>query len=236
MKRNGGNRIAVLWDLDGVIIDTAEFHFAAWRRVFEKRGINYTKAIFKKSFGRRNETVIPVVMGKNVSRGEVMAIAREKEGIFRRLSKNKIRPFPGAIDLIRKLSENGVRMALVTSTPARNIKAVLGGLGIIDLFQTVISGEDVKQGKPAPEGYLLAAERLGVSPENCVVIEDSTPGVSAAKNAGMRCIAITNTRPGSRLKRADLVIDSLEEIVVESLERMTRRETRNTNTEIPNKF
>ena len=214
------NEIAVLWDMDGVIVDTASYHFAAWQRVFEKRGVRFTHAEFKRSFGRRNETIIPGILDKSMSSAEITAVAKEKEAIFRRLGRNKIQPFPGAVNLIRHLAERRVKMALVSSTPARNIEVVLSGLGIADLFQTVISGEDVTKGKPDPEGYLLAAERLGIRAERCVVIEDSTAGVSAAKRAGMHCVALTNTRPRSKLARADLIIDSLEIIGVDDLKRL----------------
>lgn len=214
------NDIAVLWDMDGVIVDTAPYHFAAWQRVFEKRGVKFTRAEFKRSFGRRNETIIPDILNQGISLAEIAVIAKEKEAIFRRLGRNKIKPFPGTVNLIKRLAERRVKMALVSSTPARNIQAVLSGLDIAELFQTIISGEDVTKGKPDPEGFLLAAERLGVSSRNCVVIEDSTAGVGAAKRAGMHCVAITNTRPGSKLKRADLIIDSMETIRVDDLEKL----------------
>ncbi len=214
------NETAVLWDMDGVIVDTAPYHFAAWQRVFKKRGVKFTLTEFKRSFGRRNETIIPDILDKRISATEITAIAREKEAIFRRLGRNKIQPFPGAVNLIKHLAERRVEIALVSSTPARNIRVVLGGLGIADLFQIVISGEDVTKGKPDPEGFLLAAERLGIRSANCVVIEDSTAGVSAAKRAGMHCVAVTNTRPRSVLTRADLIIDSLETIDVDDLKRL----------------
>ncbi|MDO8717178.1 MAG: HAD family phosphatase [Dehalococcoidales bacterium] len=214
------NEIAVLWDMDGVIVDTALYHFTAWQQIFEKRGVKFTWAEFKRSFGRRNETIIPDIFDKSISAAEIAAIAKEKEVIFRRLGRNKIQPFPGVVNLIKRLAARRVKMALVSSTPARNIEVVLSGLGIADLFQTIISGEDVVKGKPDPEGFLLAAKRLGIRAENCVVIEDSTAGVSAAKRAGMHCVAITNTRSGSRLVRADLIIDSLETIDVDDLKRL----------------
>ena len=214
------NEVAVLWDMDGVIVDTAPYHFAAWQQVFEKRGVKFTRAKFKRSFGRRNETIIPDILDKSISAAEIAAIAKEKEAVFRRLGRNKIQPFPGAVNLIQRLAERRVKMALVSSTPARNIGVVLSSLGIADLFQIVISGEDVAKGKPDPEGFLLAAERLVIMPGNCVVIEDSTAGVSAAKRAGMHCVAITNTRPRSKLVRADLIIDSLETVSVDDLKRL----------------
>lgn len=213
-------QIAVIWDMDGVIVDTAPYHFAAWQQVFEKRGVKFTEANFKRSFGRRNETIIPGVLNESISAAEIAMIAKEKEGIFRRLGRNKIKPLPGAVSLIKRLAERRVKMALVSSTPARNIKLALGGLGIADIFQTIISAEDVVEGKPNPEGFLLAAGKLEVRPENCVVIEDSTAGVSAAKRAGMSCVAVTNTRPRSKLGRADLIIDSLETIDVSDLEKV----------------
>ncbi len=214
------NQIAVLWDMDGVIVDTAPYHFAAWQHVFGKRGVNFTLAEFKRLFGRRNETIIPGVLNESVSAAEIAAITKEKETIFRRLGRNKIKPFPGAVDLIKHLAQRRVKMALVSSTPARNIEVVLCSLGIAGFFQTVISGEDVTKGKPDPEGFLLAAERLGVRPDNCVVIEDSTAGVSAAKRAGMSCVAITNTRPRSKLTRANMIIDSLKTIDVDDLKKL----------------
>lgn len=212
--------MAVLWDMDGVIVDTAPYHFAAWQQVFEKRGVKFTRAEFKRSFGRRNDSIIPDILDKSISAAEIAVIVKEKEAIFRRLGRNKIKPFPGAVNLIKRLAEHSIKMALVTSTPVRNIEVVLSGLGIADLFQTVISGEDVTKGKPDPEGFLLAAERLGIKPGDCVVIEDSTAGVSAAKKAGMHCVAITNTRPRSKLTRADLIIDSLVTMDVDDLKRL----------------
>ena len=213
-------RPAVLWDMDGVIADTAPFHFEAWRRIFAKYGVNYTIKQFKQAFGRRNETIIPEVLGKPMSGMEIDAFAREKEVLFRRLARGKIKAFPGAVDLIKKLSENGVKLALVSSTPPRNIDAVLVNLDIKDLFQTIISGADVLKGKPDPECFLLAASRLGVDVKTCVVIEDSTAGVAAAKAAGMKCIAITNTRLRSQLRQADLIIKSLKDIDVDDLKKI----------------
>lgn len=104
-----------------------------------------------------------------------------------------------------------------------NIRLVTQALGIEDYFQVIVSGREVKEGKPSPQGFLLAAERLGVRPEDCIVIEDSIAGVSAAKSGGMRCVAVTTTNPGTRLAEADLVVSSLEEVTVSDLERLFSR-------------
>lgn len=216
----GPRRPAVLWDMDGVIVDTAPYHFKAWQQTFAGLGVKYTLAQFKESFGRRNEAIIPELMGKPVSAEEIAVIARKKEALFRRLARGKVKPFPGAVELLHVMSKSNIKMALVSSTPPRNIDSVLDTLEIKGLFQTIISGADVAKGKPDPECFLLAASRLAVEPENCVVIEDSTAGISAAKSAGMKCIAVTNTRPGNRLKKADLVIDSLKDIDISDIEKL----------------
>lgn len=213
----------MLWDMDGVVVDTAPFHFEAWQQTFAKLGVKYSLVEFKESFGRRNEAIIPEIMGEPVSPEEIAAIAREKEALFRRLARGKIKPFPGAVELLQRLSKSNIKMALVSSTPPRNIDSVLQSLEIKEYFQIIISGADVTKGKPDPECFLLAASRLGVGPENCVVIEDSTAGVSAAKSAGMKCIAITNTRRRNQLKKADLVIDTLQNIGMSDLEKLIIR-------------
>ena len=109
-------------------------------------------------------------------------------------------------------------MALASSAPIENIRLIIQGLGINNCFQSIVSGKDVLQGKPNPQTFLLAAKRLGVKPKNCIVIEDAAAGVVADKQAGMLCIAATNTNPRDNLTEADLIIDTLEEITVSHLE------------------
>ncbi len=216
----GPRRPAVLWDMDGVIVDTAPYHFKAWQQTFARLGVKYTMAQFKESFGRRNEAIIPELMGKPVSADEIAVIARRKEALFRRLARGNIKPFPGAIELLQFLTKSNIKMALVSSTPPHNIDSILDSLDIKEVFQTIISGADVAKGKPDPECFLLAASRLGVETENCVVIEDSTAGVNAAKSAEMKCIAVTNTRPRNQLKKADLVVDNLKDIDISDIEKL----------------
>ncbi|GAI34174.1 unnamed protein product, partial [marine sediment metagenome] len=111
-----------------------------------------------------------------------------------------------------------VKMALASSTPMENIRLITGSLGIANCFQAIVTGHEVTEGKPSPQVFLLAAQRLGVEPENCVVVEDAVAGVTAAKRAGMHCLAITNTHPKQSLKQADLIVDSLEAVTVNDLE------------------
>jgi len=213
---------AVIWDMDGVIADTAPYHFKAWQEVFQKRGVSFTEEDFRRYFGQRNDTIIRNVLGEGLSPSEVDAIAGEKERNYRQRVNRHIKPLPGAIELLKSLREQGFKVALASSAPIENIQLVTQGLGINNCFQAIVSGRDVTEGKPSPQGFLLAAKKLGVAPENCIIIEDAVAGVTASKKAGMRCIAVTNTHPRESLTGADLVIDTLEAVSVSDLEQLLK--------------
>jgi beta-phosphoglucomutase family hydrolase len=220
MTKNDSQAIAVIWDMDGVIADTAPYHLKAWQKVFQERGVNFTEDDFLHIFGQRNDTIIRNTLGEQLPQGEVEAIAREKEQTFREVASRNIRPLPGAIKLINSLREHKIKIALASSAPMENIRLVTHDLGIDDCFQAIVTGRDVTEGKPSPQGFLLAAKRLGVEPENCIVIEDAVAGITASKRAGMHSIAVTNTHPRKSLAEADLIVDTLEELTVNDLEEL----------------
>ncbi len=213
---------AVIWDMDGVIADTASYHFEAWQEIFRKRGVNFTEGDFRRNFGRRNDTIIRHTLGGSLSPSEVNEIAKEKEENYRRRGVSKAKPLPGAIELITALHEHGVKMAIASSAPMENIQLVAGSLGIIEHFQAIVWGREVSEGKPSPQGFLLAARKLKAEPRNCVVIEDAVAGVAAVKRAGMKCVAVTNTHPRQSLTEANLIIDTLKIVDVSTLERLFR--------------
>ena len=213
---------AVIWDMDGVIANTAPFHLRAWQEIFGKRGVKFTERDFRHSFGRRNDTIIRNTLGEQIAQDEIEAIAREKEATFRRIIGQKIKPIPGAVALLQSLKQNGVKMAIASSTPIENIRLITGSLGIANCFQAIVTGHDVTEGKPSPQVFLMAAQKLGVKPENCVVIEDAVAGVTAAKRAGMHCVAVTSTHSRQSLKGADLIVKTLEEISINDLEGLAR--------------
>jgi len=214
---------AVIWDMDGVIVDTAPYHEEAWRVTFQKRGVEFTDEDFRRSFGRRNDTIITGVMGKTPSQKTIDAIADEKEASFRRKIRQHIEPLPGVMGLLKVLATAGLRQALASSAPLQNVRQIIKDLGIEGYFEGVVTEKDVTEGKPSPQGFLLVARRLAVEPEDCIVIEDAVVGVTAAKRAGMGCVAVTNTHPRSHLGEADLVVDSLEEVTVADLEGLLGR-------------
>jgi beta-phosphoglucomutase family hydrolase len=213
---------AVIWDMDGVLADTAPHHLRAWQETFAKRGIDFTEADFERGFGVRNDAIIRNTLGEQTTDAEIEAIAREKEATFRRIIGSDIKPLPNVLELLRQLHDRGIRMAIASSTVIENIRLIIGSLGIEKYFKAVITGHDVTEGKPSPQVFLLAAQRLGVNPANSIVFEDAVAGVKAAKSAGMHCVAITSTHPREKLAEADLIVDSLEEVSVKDLEKLLK--------------
>lgn len=201
---------AVLWDLDGVLVDSAPFHLQAWRELFGSVGREFSEADFRRTFGLRNDAILRDVLG-DLPSAEVERLGARKEELFRRAALGNIVPLPGALALLRLLRESGVKLALVSSTPHGNIDLILGSLGVEAAFDVIVGEEDVTRGKPDPEGFLLAARRVGVPPAECVVIEDAPAGVEAAKRAGMSCVGVSRDRPREALAEADLVVESLED-------------------------
>jgi beta-phosphoglucomutase family hydrolase len=206
---------AVLWDLDGVLVDSAPFHFQAWRELMASLGRELSEVGFRRTFGWRNDAILRELVG-DLPPAEVERLAARKEVLFREAARGNIVALPGALALLRLLRERGLRLALVSSTPRANIELVLSSLGLETAFDVVVGEEDVSRGKPDPEGFLLGAERLGVPPEECVVIEDAPVGVEAAKRGDMRCIGVSRNRPREALAKADLVVESLEDPAVDA--------------------
>ena len=208
---------AVLWDLDGVIADTGNYHCRAWQEIFTPMGIEFTEEHFIKHFGQRNDTIIRDTVSPSISQEELDNIADRKEETYRRLVADNIRALPGAVELLKALDEDMIPSALASSAPPENVNIIVRGLEIESLFKAVACGREVTEGKPSPQVFLLAAEKLKINPANCVVIEDAVAGVRGAKRAGMKCVAVTNSHSGDSLKEADLVVKTLEDVDVEKL-------------------
>jgi beta-phosphoglucomutase family hydrolase len=218
-----GRLEATLWDLDGVIADTGTYHCRAWQYVFRKRGVSFTEEDFRRHFGQRNDTIIRSAIGDSISQEELDAIAREKEANYRRRVARNIKPLPGAEELIRSLRQHGIKLAIASSAPLENIRLIIRGLGIEDCFQAIVYGREVTEGKPSPQVFLLAASKLGTEPRDCLVIEDAVAGVAAAKRAGMKCLAVTNSHSRNSLKEADFIVDTLEAVSVDTLSGLFRQ-------------
>ena len=205
---------AVIFDVDGVLVDSYAAHFASWIRLGKETGITLTEEQFAESFGRRSRDVIRRYWGHGKD-SEVERLDRRKEGLFREILEENFPGMDGARELIEALAAAGTKIAVGSSAPKENVDLVLDRLGERHHIQAVVTGEDVQRGKPDPQVFLLAAERLGVPPDRCVVIEDAVPGIEAARSAGMKAVALVSTgRDPETLQAAqpDRVVRSLREL------------------------
>ena len=209
---------AVLWDMDGTLIDSEEFHWISWRDTLAKEGIIITREQFLSSFGQRNDSILPQWLGPGSSPERIERIGNAKEELYRYLIlHNGISPLPGVTRWVHQLHKEGWLQAVASAAPRANIDAVLQALSATHIFQGIVSAEDVHRGKPDPEVYLTAASRVGVPPERCIVVEDAVAGVEGARRAGIRSIGVS--RNGKNLP-ADLVVRSLELLHPDAFDRL----------------
>jgi beta-phosphoglucomutase len=213
---------AVLWDVDGVLIDSAEQHRKSWQQLAEENGFAYTDERFWETFGRRNADVIPTMFGTGYPPDTVARLAERKEELYRQLLSAEVVPLPGATELMAALHVAGYRQALGSSAPKENIALVIRLLGIGAYLDGSVSGEEVAEGKPAPDIYLAAAKQVGVVPDHCLVIEDAVAGIEAAHAASMRCLAVRRrgVPDAAGLELADYLVTTLVEADVALVDRL----------------
>lgn len=209
---------AVLWDLDGTLVDSEQEHWHAWRETMAAEGLPITFEQFASTFGRRNASFLPEWLGPEATAERVEQVAHAKEACFRRLVETgHVVALPGASDWIQRLHQEGWLQAIASSAPRLNVDAMLRSAGIGSQFEVVVAAEDVHIGKPDPQVFLLAARRLGVPPERCIVVEDAVAGVEGARRAGMRCVGVSRT--GAPLA-ADLTVSSLADLAPDTFNRL----------------
>ena len=185
---------AVLWDMDGTLIDSEKFHWVSWRNTMANEGVAITHDQFLASFGQRNDSIIPRWLGDASTPERVERIANAKEELYRHLvRRDGISPLPGVASWVHRLHEQGWLQAIASAAPRPNIEVVLEALSAAHYFQGIVSAEDVRRGKPDPAVYLIAASRVGASPDRCIVVEDVAAGIEGARRAGMRSIGVNPT-------------------------------------------
>lgn len=169
-------------------------HAEAFAVFAERHGLPaLTPADRAKLDGRRNSEIFPVLFGREMPREEWLTYEQEKEGLYRELSRGRLALVPGLPALLDRLADRQVAVALATSAPALNVAHTLGEVGLAHAFPTVVRGDQVAQGKPAPDVFIEASRQLDVPPAQCVVFEDAAMGITAARAAGMRVVAITTS-------------------------------------------
>jgi beta-phosphoglucomutase family hydrolase len=194
---------AVLFDLDGTLVDNMRFHIEAWIEFARGLGRTITAATVMREFaGRRNEEILPRLVGHPLDPEEVRQLAEAKEARYRELYAPHVAPLAGAEALLDELAARGVIAAIASAAPRANREMVLGRIGLAARFGAVVGAEEVARGKPAPDLFLEAAARIGVDPAEVLVFEDAHLGVTAARAAGMRACGITTVEPPEELLAA----------------------------------
>ena len=203
---------AVIFDWDGVVVDSSAHHERSWEILAAKRRLVLPADHFKRGFGKKNNVIIPD-LGWAKEPADVEALAHEKEEIYRSLVREKgIEPLPGVRELLAALRAENIPCAIASSTERANLDLPIDLMGLREFFTVIVSGEEVVHGKPDPAVFLLAAERLGIKPADCVVIEDALVGIEAAKRAGMPVLAVATTNPIEALSSADAAVSGLMDV------------------------
>lgn len=216
-QNNALLRPSIIFDLDGVLIDSAADHLASWQRLAAELGKRVTDRRFRETFGRQNRDAIPMLFGDGWATAELDRLSERKERHYRDIATGRIKPVPGAQALVKACADADFNLAVGSSGHPENIEMALRELKILPLFSAVVSGHDVTKGKPDPEVFNIAAWRLDADPMSCVVIEDAPAGIEAAQAAGMKAIALTGNHPQENLKHADRVVDRLDELSPDDL-------------------
>jgi len=221
---NDETSCAVIWDMDGTLVDTAELHYQAWRQTATEMGRPFTRADFAATFGKRNPEIIHQLYGSSYSDAEIAEWGYRKEEHYKSAARRGVELLPGVRPLLKNLHAFGFKQAIGSSAPRGNLDLIAAITGTQLFFETVVSMEDTQRGKPDPQVFLVAAERLAVPPRRCMVIEDAVAGVQAAKAGGMKCIgvAFVGHHPIAALRSAgaDLVVKTLEEVTVPTVQGM----------------
>ena len=213
-------RTAVIFDVDGVLIDSYQRHYESWLQMFGEHGATFTEEEFRKTFGRTSHDIIANLYGGDLSPQEIEAWDDRKEALYRDIIRENFPAMDGAMELIDQLHRAGFKLAVGSSGPPENIALTLEGLGRKALFDAVVTRVDVTRGKPDPQVFRIAGERLGMMPEQCVVVEDAAAGIEAANRAGMASVGLTGTATRQELANARLVVDSLRELAPHVLQNL----------------
>lgn len=214
----------VIFDMDGVLADTGPIHFDSWVKLASEIGKKFTKNFFDKTFGRTSPEIVRKLVGPDINQEKIEHWANSKEQYYREMVKDKLKPLPGVLDLIKDIKKEKLKLALGSSGPAANVELLLTTLKIKNFFDCVVTGDDVKAGKPAPDIFLSVSRRLNIRPKNCIVFEDAPVGIEAAKRATMKVIALTTTHEKKALLNADLIIKDLSYIELKRIIQLLKKE------------
>jgi beta-phosphoglucomutase len=200
-------RRAALWDVDGTLIDSSEYHWLSWQGALAAENFSITRGQFAATFGQRNDEILRAYF-PGYTREDLARVGDAKEEAYRALIRERgLKLLPGVRRWLDKLKGDGWLQAVASSAPRLNLDAIMSALGLEKYFAAVASAEDVTAGKPDPQVFLAAAAKLRVRPARCVVVEDAPAGTEAARRAGMRSVGVLTSHAELH---ADIVVRSLE--------------------------
>jgi beta-phosphoglucomutase len=204
----------VIFDMDGVLVDSGPAHHQSWQRLAAKHDIEVPAERFQQTFGRPSRDIIRLLWGERVSDAEIQQLDEEKESLYRELISERIPLMPGCRKTLERLQKANLALAVATSGPPENLELVLSEGLIANYFDATVDGFEIAAGKPAPDCFLLAADRLELPPASCLVVEDAPVGIQAATAAGIKAIGLVGTHPAETLKSAGAVqvVQRLDEI------------------------
>jgi beta-phosphoglucomutase len=209
--------LAVIFDMDGVLIDSYDAHFAGWKAMYRELGLDYGEKDFAADFGRTSRDILFRRFGDQLTDARLHELDERKEALFRDSLRKQFTAMDGSLELIDALATAGFRIGVGSSAPPENIDLCLEKLGRRKTIAAIVTGKDVTRGKPDPQVFQLAARRLEVEPASCAVVEDAVHGIEAANRAGMKSVALVGTATREQLSEADLIVDSLRELSPQSL-------------------
>ncbi len=210
-----------VFDWDGVIVDSAPLHQLSWEIMAEKERKTFEPDAFVRGFGMTNEVIIPDILGWATGAAEIRRLAREKEETYRRLVREKgLSALPGVEVFLRRLQDAGIPCVVGSSTERANLECAIDVLGFREYLPQMVAGDEVKHGKPDPEIFLKAADKIGMPPARCVVFEDAVAGIQAARAAGMKVVAVTTTRKAEDLHEADIIVNQLNQLSTNAIAKL----------------
>jgi beta-phosphoglucomutase family hydrolase len=211
--------LGVLFDWDGVIIDSSRQHEESWERLGRELHAPLPADHFKVGFGRKNEWIIPNLLKWSQDAAEIHRLSLRKEALYREIVVERgLEALPGVVEFLQRLKSAGVPTCVGSSTHRENIDTIINVLGFADYFGGIVTAEDVSHGKPDPEVFLKAAAKTGCAPAQCIVFEDAIAGIEAARAGGMKVVGVATTHPASALQMTDRVVARLDELTVADLE------------------
>jgi len=209
----------VLWDLDGTLVDSGDYHWRSWRDTMRGEGVELSYQQFLDSFGQKNDRILSTWMGAAATEDVIRRIGDAKEALYREFAiAEGLAALPGAAAWVERLHAAGWKQAIASSAPKENVRVMLDVLKLDHYFDAIVSAEDVTAGKPDPQVFLAAAAKLHTPPASCVVVEDAAAGIEAARRAGMKCIGVST----SSVLPADVFVRSLEELDLDVFEQLVQ--------------